>query len=166
MSFLSLFGSFFKKLFSGDLTTVFITVMLVFLTLMAIPTVSKVAGFFGYETKEVLREKLNTEKRNTAVLKDVVENQKTTIQIVEKTAENVVETLDNKVKNDVKTAEVATKIKVKRTEKILEIEKLDIPAVEKIELVSEVNITSIWEAYCNATPDPECQIQLQKVAQT
>lgn len=158
MGFFSvIFGGFFKKLFGGDLTTVFITVMIAILALMALPTVTKWAGFFGYETKEVLREKLNTEKRNNAVLKDVVENDKTAIQVLDKTADNVEKTIVEKQEKKEVVTKRFDKIEKTRVKKIDEIQVQPLPDLEKIEKVSEANITSIWQAYCEAANDPVCQ---------
>lgn len=148
--------AFVKKIFGGDLASTFMAILVVILALMAIPTIGKVAGFFGYETKAVLREQLNTEKRNTANLKDANETKDKAIEVLDKTADNVEKAVTDKVERKEKVASKFDKIEKTRTKTLGEVEKLPVPDLEKIEKVSEANILSVWQSYCEASDDPTC----------
>lgn len=148
--------TFLKKLFGGDMTTTFVGILVVILALMAIPTVSKVAGFFGYQTKEVLREQLNTEKRNTANLKDANDVKDKIIEVLDKTADNVEKAVTDKVEKKEAVAKKFDKIEKVRTKTLDDVQKLPVPDLEKIEKVSEANILSVWQSYCEASDDPTC----------
>jgi len=157
------FLSFFKKLLSGDLTVVFITVMIAILGLMAMPTISKIAGAFGYETKQTLKDQLVIEKKNTDTLEAAKKVQDKTIEILEDTVDNTEKTLAEKVVKEKVIKKKIDVIQKKLIEKTEEVKALDVPETQKEESLSAVRISSVWQAFCTASDDPQCAQELKGV---
>lgn len=161
MSFLLRFFGVFKKLFSADLTVVFITMMIAIVAVVSLPLFGKFAGFLGYETKETLREQVRVEKKNIDTLSAVVKEQTLAVKVLEGTVDNTAKTLGNKLTKDQTTFKKIAQIQIEREEKIQAIEQLELPVQEKVEKISEIRIISIWQAYCTATEAQQCDTELQ-----
>lgn len=148
--------TFLKNLFGGNLAYIFITVMLVLSAIIIIPNFSKVAGLFGYQTRTVLKEKLKVAESNTTIAVDANKTLVSTAKVLETTVKNTEDSIVEKVTNDQQTEKVIKKIVIKKKEKIDDIVKVTDPTVDKEKEVSRVQISSIWDTYCEFNDDVSC----------
>lgn len=147
---------FFKNLLGGNMTTVFVTLMIGLLGFMIVPNYDKVAGWFGYKTRTVLIEDLKQANTNTATAVDANKTNVDTIKVLEETVVNTEKVLTDKVAQDKKVTNKVTKIKEDRKTKIDLIESGADTEEVKIEQVSSVNIDTIWQTYCSLNPNQKC----------
>lgn len=139
----------FRKLITGDLTTVFISIMLGLILLMIIPNTMKIAHMFGYQSKEEI-----TAQRDQAVNANKVQD--STITVLEGTADNVQTSIVNTA---AKVETVKTKIdslNLKRTDTLKIIKESKATPQVKATEISETQIKAVWAAYCQFNSDDSC----------
>lgn len=152
-----MFLTLFKKITGFDPTAIFIGIMLVVIAAVLIPNYDRVMGFFGYETRTVLKEKLETANNNTEVAVNVNKSNEGTIAVLEDTVKNTEQVIDSKVKEDKAVLKFTTEIKVKKDKKIeVIIAQPDKPQAEIDKEVSDVHITSLWTSYCDFNQNQQC----------
>lgn len=151
-----LFKGFFKNLLGGNITTVFVTIMIVIMGLMIIPNYDKVAGWFGYKTRTVLIEDLKQANLNTDKAVDANKATNETVAVLAETVKNVEEVIVNKVEKEKVTTDKVNKIKNNRQEKVNVVERSEATEEIKVEQLSSINIDTVWETYCSLNPDNQC----------
>ncbi len=151
-------SGFFKNLFGGNLAYIFITIMIILSAILIVPNFSKVAGLLGYQTRSVLKEKLQTAEINTHIAIDTNKLLNGTINVLENTVKNTEEAIVTKVENDKKTEKVIKTIVTKKKEKIEEVVKIIDPSVDKEKEISNIQISAIWDTYCEFNEDASCKV--------
>lgn len=151
-------SGFFKKLFGFDITTIFVVIMLAMVAAVVIPNYSKVLGFFGYETRAVLKEQRDTAIQNTEVAVNVNTENKKVVEVLEKTTKNVEDTIVEVVVTEKKIAKRNTELKEKKDKKVEDIKNAPNKPKEVQEReISEVQITSLWDNYCGFNSNELCK---------
>ncbi len=151
-----MFFALFKKLTGINLNTIFIGIFLAVIAAVLIPNYSRVMGFFGYETREVLKDKLNVANSNVEIATNVNKDNVSVIKTQDEVAKSNEEIIVKKFEGEKKTADKVASIKTAKTEKIESIEKLPDTPEEKAKKVSEVQISAIWDTYCSFNTDAQC----------
>jgi hypothetical protein len=153
-----MFLALFKKLTGFDPAAVLIGIFILLIGFILIPNYDKVMGFFGYETRAVLKDKLEVANNNTEVAVNVNKDNAVTIDVLENTVINTEKVIDSKAKEDKVAIKATDTIKVKKTKKIEEIlAQPDAPEKDKTNEISEVQITTIWDSYCLFNADSQCK---------
>jgi len=149
--------SIFKKVTGFDPSAILIGIFLLVIAAILIPNYERVAGFFGYETRTVLKEKLETANNNVEVAIDANRVSEGTIAVLEDTVRTVEEVIDSKAKADKVTLKFVDELKIKKTEKTNSISVApDKPQSQKDKEISEVQITSLWDTFCEFNEDSQC----------
>jgi hypothetical protein len=150
--------SIFKKVTGFDPAAILILIFVAVFAAILIPNADRVLGFFGYETRAVLKEKLNTANNNVEVASNVNKASHIAVTVLEKNVKTVEKVLTKKATEEAATLKFTTEIKVKKDK---DIEKIQTDpsksSVEKEKQISEVQITSLWDSYCSFNPDQQCK---------
>lgn len=146
-----------KKLLGFDPAAIFIAIFIALIGFVGIANYDKVLGVFGYETRAVLKEKLKQADVKVEVITAVNDSNQTTVKVLEHTAVNIDKTLSFKITED-KISEKRTteikKVKDKKIDEILTVQ--DKPEETKEKEISEVQITSLWDSYCDTNVNNKC----------
>ena len=121
------------------------------------PMVDDIKGWFGIETKASLKQELAVEKKNVGVLTDVNKGLVQDNTIKAGTLENTQDAVEQQVVAQKVTRKTVKAVLDTSTEKIAAIEAAPISAEEKHIQISQVHITSIWQAYCAFNEEPSCK---------
>lgn len=152
-----MFFAIFKKLTGFDPAAILIAIFLAMIAVVLVPNAGKVLGFFGYETRAVLKEKLNDSQQSVAIAADANKTIQNTVKIREATGKIIEDALVTKASEDKLILKATDEIKVKKQKKI---ETITIDPqktqTEKDKEISEVQITSIWDAFCQGNSNPSC----------
>lgn len=147
----------FKKITGFDPAAILIGIFLLVIAAILIPNYERVAGFFGYETRAVLKDRLETANNNVDVAVDANRVSEGTIAVLEDTVKTVEEVIDSKAKADKVTLKFVDELKLKKDKKV---EKIiispDKPQVDKDKEISEVQISSLWDTFCEFNQDNQC----------
>lgn len=144
-------------LFTGGFTKYLIIAGLVLAGFLFLSNYQSVMGFFGYETREVLKEKVKTAEQNVQTAADANASLKDAVKIGDQTVKNTNDVISDKVTKDTKTLGKVTQINRDTREEVKTISLLPIDDIEKTEKISEARFTSVWKAFCSFNQDPECQ---------
>jgi hypothetical protein len=145
---------FFMKL---NPVTIIIGIVVVIVLAFAIPHYESVLSFFGYDTRAVLKDKLQQANQNTQTAVDANKAQDTAIKINEGTIKHTDEAIGQKIASDKKVDKVIKVIKGDTHEKIEKIEKSDLTPLEKRAAVDIELIDSLWTSYCSFNEDAQCK---------
>ncbi len=152
------FSLFFKKLFGFDITAVFIVIMLAMVAAIVIPNYSKVLGFFGYESREVLKEQRDAAVQNTQVVIDANKESVKVVDTLKETTKNIESVIIDVVKKEKTIHKQYTEVKEKKDTKIQDIKDSKEKSVELQEKeISEVQINSLWDSYCGFNTSELCK---------
>lgn len=154
----TLFGRAFKAITGFDPAAIFIVIFLAVIAAVVIPNFSKVAGFFGYETRAVLKDKLENAQQNVETLSGVNAVNADNVKALGGTIKITEEVVVAKFEEDIKIEKKAEVIQTKKKKKIEDIktDPTKTPEVQASE-ISAVQISSIWDSYCAGTTNPSCQ---------
>lgn len=145
------------KFLFGDITKIFITVLIALVAMIVIPNYNQILERFGFETRTSLKVKLNQEENNTNVAVDANQNMVNTIDTLEKTAKNVDDAINNHIEQNKKTDTKVSAIKKKKDSRIDVVQGAsDKTPEQKMLEIDQVEIDSIWEAYCGFNNDTQC----------
>lgn len=150
--------SIFKKVTGFDPAAILILIFIALIAVILAPNADRVLGFFGYETRAVLKEKLNTANNNVEIADSANKVNQTTIIILDKDIKTVEKVLTRKANDDKVALKFTAELKVKKDKTIEKIQTDPTKTpVEKEAQVSEIQITSIWDTYCSFNEDSQCK---------
>lgn len=152
-----MFSMIIKKLTGFDPAAILIAIFLALIAVIAIPNYERILGVFGYETRAVLKEKLNVANNNVTIAADVNKINQINTNIIEHNSAISEDAIVQKVKEDKLILKSSTEIKVKK-EKVIKVI-YDNPTktdADKDKEISEVQISSIWDAYCQGNQNEGC----------
>lgn len=159
------FGGLIAKGFFKNPAVIITGLVLLIGLLFLIPNFTKVAGWFGYETKESLKQTVQIQKQSIQTLQDANEATVKTTKVLEKTIENIQASATRLENAKIEVKKIPIKINKARIEKIKEVESrvvTDPAAVPNIPVeVSQIQIDAIWMVYCQTNTDvdhPECKV--------
>lgn len=163
------------KFFTGiNLNYIFIGLMALLLAVIVLPNISAIAEKMGLETRSTLAAKAAVEKKNADIAIDANSNIAKANAILDKTADNKVNTIsvvnDKVTINNDKANTIITKrktqtakIKTQPKEPIASIEprlkiamQLSGESLERVK-ASEINALVMLEAYCEYNKDDNCK---------
>lgn len=145
---------FFMKL---NPVTIVIGIAVVIVLAFAVPHYESILSFLGYDTRAVLKDKLQQANQNTQTAVDANKAQDTAIKINEGTIKHTDEAIGQKIETDKKVDKVIKVIKGGTQEKIEKIEKSDLTPLEKRAAVDIELIDSLWASYCSFNEDAQCK---------
>lgn len=151
-----MFATIIKKLTGFDIGTVFIVLMFGLIAIIAIPNATRIYNLFGGETKDQIREQRDA-ARNTAEIAIQTNdlNLKDT-RILESTIKNSEDVIIKKIEKDGKIDKAVADIKEKKKKTEKAVEESDISDSAKLDKNSEIQISSVWDAYCSLNSSPSC----------
>lgn len=139
-------------------------ILTVVLTLLALwllaPSFERIASFFGYETRQELKDQRDQAVRNTEVAVDANKEQARTIKVLEDTAVNIQTTLTEVNRKKITRLKTFQAVQIKKIDRIAIVVNEDISEEEKDKKISQIQIESIWEVYCEYNHDTECKNNL------
>jgi hypothetical protein len=174
--FIIVFGWLKTKVLSNASSLIFIAVLLGIVSVIVIPSCERIKGFFGYDTVDTLKAKLDTERLNNQFILSSNVNLEKTLAITEQSSLLTIDIIKeqdsfvNKTSKNLNTVLTAKtiaieKIKVKYAAKVTKdvpdkntskkpqvTKKVNTTTPDAIETeLSKVQIDSIWEVYNDAT---------------
>lgn len=140
------------------------TIATVIVTLLAMwllaPSFERIASLFGYETRQELKDQRDAAKVNLDKAVDANEEQTQTIKILEDTTVNIKTSLSELSAKRITRLKAFQGIQLKKIDKIQIVIESEITEEQKDRQISQIQIESIWEVYCEYNHDTECKSNL------
>lgn len=153
---MNILSAFFKKLIGGDIASVFITILVGLMLLIAIPNLGKMVHLFGYETKAQVQQKLIQANAAVDTAVDANKGQTSAIaDLVASLADRDTVQVDTTVKKQAVVKKAIKREEAKQV-KIKMIETTSIPEIDKDKEISRVQIDFLWTTYCEYNESPSC----------
>lgn len=152
-----MFAMIFKKLTGFDMTTMFIVIMLALIALIAIPNAGRIMNMFGFETKEQIKEQRDAARSTLEVAVQTNDLNLKDTRVLQDTTKITEDVIVNKVENDKVIDTKVIEIKERKEKKAGKIaaDPSTTPQAQA-DQNSEVQITSVWDAYCSFNQSNQC----------